>query len=338
MNGLNRAWRGLVPVLALLAVASPARSADLKLPRDGWATWTVPAVDGAPAWCCFSSWRNGKGTPTACKLDGGRDGYSLSDNDTKTDAVNVYARFTGGKVDSLQVFAAACPVQSNTPIQDLGNVTAEDSTRWLASQVKQDTDDTVAKRPIAEGALAALATHRGDAARDALAGFAHAPRAETRKWSVFWLAMVRGNEGADLASPVMFNDPDPEVRQHAALALSQSGSPRVTADLVRLGNTDRSGEVRGQAWFWLAQTGAAEAEAAIGAALKKDQDDEVREQAIFALSQLPDERATRALIAAAEDRSLSREQRRRAVFWLSQSESASAQAYLEKVLARAAAN
>ena len=62
-------------------------------------------------------------------------------------------------------------------------------------------------------------------------------------------------------------------------------------------------------------------------------DDHVREQAIFALSQLPDERATRALIAAAEDRSLSSEQRKRAVFWLAQSESEGAQTYLEKVLA-----
>ncbi len=59
----------------------------------------------------------------------------------------------------------------------------------------------------------------------------------------------------------------------------------------------------------------------------------MREHAIFALSQLPDERATRALIAAAEDRSLSSEQRKRAVFWLAQSESQGAQTYLEKVLA-----
>jgi len=49
---------------------------------------------------------------------------------------------------------------------------------------------------------------------------------------------------------------------------------------------------------------------------------------------LPDERAARALIAAAEDQSLSREQRKRAVFWLSQSDSDAAQQYLEKVLAR----
>jgi len=59
----------------------------------------------------------------------------------------------------------------------------------------------------------------------------------------------------------------------------------------------------------------------------------VREQAIFALSRLPGDRASRALITAAEDRALPREIRKRAVFWLSQSNSDAAQAYLEKVLA-----
>ena len=123
------------------------------------------------------------------------------------------------------------------------------------------------------------------------------------------------------------------MREHAAFAITQSKSPRVAQDLTRLGNTDKDGEVRAQAWFWLAQSGAPGSEAAIVAALRKDQDDNVREQAIFALSQLPDERATRALISAAEDQSLSNEQRKRAVFWLAQSESKGAQTYLEKVLA-----
>jgi HEAT repeat protein len=131
----------------------------------------------------------------------------------------------------------------------------------------------------------------------------------------------------------MFGDKEPEVREHGAFAITQTKSPRIAPDLIRLGNTDKAGEVRAQAWFWLAQTGAAESENAIGAALRKDSDDRVREQAIFALSQLPDERATRALIATAEDQSLSREQRKRAVFWLAQSEATGAQAYLEKVLA-----
>ena len=109
-------------------------------------------------------------------------------------------------------------------------------------------------------------------------------------------------------------------------------SPRAAADLIRLGNTDKAGEVRAQAWFWLAQTGAPERRTRSSRRSGRMRDEDVREQAIFALSQLPDERATRALIATAEDRSLSREQRKRAVFWLAQSESDSAQAYLEQVL------
>jgi len=132
----------------------------------------------------------------------------------------------------------------------------------------------------------------------------------------------------------MFDDKDAEVRQHAAFAMAQTKSPRVAPDLIRQGNTDKVGEVRAQAWFWLAQTGAAEAEQAISQALRKDADEHVREQAVFALSRLPDERAARALISTAEDQSLSREQRKRAVFWLAQAESGPAQAYLEKVLAR----
>ena len=78
--------------------------------------------------------------------------------------------------------------------------------------------------------------------------------------------------------------------------------------------------------------GAPGAEQAIVAALRKDTDEDVREQTVFALSQLPEERATQALIAAAEDKSLSRELRKRALFWLSQSESESARTYLDQVL------
>jgi HEAT repeat protein len=154
---------------------------------------------------------------------------------------------------------------------------------------------------------------------------------------VFWLALMRGEEGVEVARALMFDDQDAEVRKHAAFAMSRTQSPQATPELIRQGNTDEVGDVRAQAWFWLAQTEAAGAEQAITAALRKDPDDSVREHAVFALSLLPGGRSSKALIAAAEDQSLSRELRKRAVFWLSQSESEEAQAYLEKVLARTAA-
>jgi hypothetical protein len=323
---------GAVAIVLTHALASPAQAAEPTLPGDGWVSWQVPAFDGAPAWCCFDSRSGRGGALSSCRLDAGSNGYGVR-NETTTDSVTVYARATGGKLDRLQVLATSCPVETKTPVDALEGVATDDSARWLIGRIKQGTTDAATHRPVGESALAALAMHRGDLARDALAGFAHDERFETRKSAVFWLAMLRGEEGAGVTSSVMFSDPSAELREHAAFALSQSKSSRVTPDLIRLGNTDKSADVRSKAWFWLAQTEAAGAEAAISTAVRKDPDDDVREQAVFALSQLPDDRATRALAAIAEDRSLSREQRKRAVFWLSHSESDSAQAYLEKVLA-----
>ncbi len=335
MSLLNRSLRVLAPFL-VAAFLMPATAAELTLPRDGWVSWEVPAVDNAPAWCCWS-WHERKATGTSCNLDGNPDGIGMRHENEKTDAVKVYARLATGKVERLQVLAAACPVETKTPIASIGTIAGDDSVRWLIAQARLRDTDATPNQPIDESALAALAMHRGDLARDTLANYARGDdRAKTRKQAVFWLAMLRGEEGADITSSVMFKDADPEVRQHAAFSMTLSKSPRVAADLIRLANTDKTGEVRAQAWFWLAHTGAPAAEQAIADALRKDADEHVREQAIFALSRLPEERATRALIATAEDRSLSNEQRKRAVFWLSQSEAAGAQAYLDQVLARVA--
>jgi hypothetical protein len=329
----------LKPVMVAASLAlgclltAGARAAEPRLPRDGWVSWEVSAPEGTPFWCCWSSWDERVAARKPCQLDERNYGYGTRREGDTTDAARVYARTTGGKIDRLQVLAAACPVESKTPIRELADITSPDSIHWLAAQAKQGAVSTSDDESLAQHALAAIAMHRGDLARDELTAFArNDSRVEARKWAVFWMAMMRGAEGADIASSVMFADASTEVRKHAALAMAHNKSPRVAPDLIRLGNTDQDDDVRAQAWFWLAQSARPEAEQAINQALRKDGSEHVREQAVFALSQLPDERAAKALIAAAEDRSLSRAQRKRAVFWLSQSESDSAQAYLEKVL------
>ena len=315
-------------------VLSQANAAEPKLAATGWTSWQVPAVDNAPAWCCFANGDDSDASRAACRLDDRHDGWNIRNRDATTDAVKVYAKTNGGRIERLQVLSASCPVETSTPIQQLDGVTADESARWLEAQVTWAADDAITNQPLGQNALAALAMHSSDVASHALKTFARSEHLEMRKWSVFWLAQLRGAEGADITSSVMFNDKDSRVREHAAFALSQSHSPRVAPDLIRLGNTDKLGEVRAKAWFWLAHTGAPESEQAIGAALRKDSDHRVREQAIFALSRLPGERGTRALIDVAEDQSLSREERKKAIFWLAQSRSDSAEAYLEKVLAK----
>jgi hypothetical protein len=316
--------------LASLALSSPSPAAEIKLPANGWASWEVAAVEGAPDMCCWHGMKPGNAARGACKLDDERGSMGNREDET-TDAVRVYAHVSGGKVEHVRVLSASCPVESSTPVSDLGTTDSDDSARWL---IAQSARADAMKKHSRDNILSALGMHRGEVAYNELASIARGnDKAESRRTAIFWLAKARGIAGANLVTELMFGDRDADVRRHAAFAITVSKSPRIAQDLIRLGDTDKDGEVRAQAWFWLAQTGAAESETAIGAALRKDRDDHVREQAIFALSQLPDDRATRALIATAEDKSLTREQRKRAVFWLAHSEAQGAQTYLEKVLA-----
>jgi hypothetical protein len=323
-----------IKTASLLAITlmAPAGAAELELPRNGWASWEITAVEDAPAWCCWKTWKR-DAPGTTCMLDDGHHGFGSRDKQTTT-SMRLYAHLVDGKVDHLRTLASRCPVEAKTPIQDLGVVATDDSARWVIALMEQNRKGARKSEEHGNEALGALAVHPGSLAFDTLSSVARTdPLAERRKQAIFWLALVRGTAGADLTRNFMFNDDSADVRRHAAFASTLSKSQTIGADLIRQGNTDKAGEVRAQAWFWLANSGAPNAEEAILGALRKDQEAQVREQAVFALSRLPDERGTKALIAAAEDRSLSKEQRKRAIFWLAQSESKSAQTYLDRVLA-----
>ena len=114
----------------------------------------------------------------------------------------------------------------------------------------------------------------------------------------------------------------------AALSVHRGSAPR----LIALATSDANPKVRSQAWFWLSQARAPETERAIAASLKQETDRKVRHEAIFALSQLPSERAAKALSAVVEDRSLPREDRKQAIFWMGQVDSPHATAYLDRLL------
>lgn len=257
---MSRQIFGMAAAVTALTLAPQARTAELPLPKDGWVSWQVEAVEGAPAFCCWSSWDRRVADTRTCDLDGDSPGYGSRD-EAKTDSVRVYARFAKGQLERLRTLASACLVTAKTPIQPIDGIATDDSTRWLAGLRKQGS--------FGEDALASLAVHRGDVAFGTMQRIARDDAdADTRKRAIFWLALLCGTPGAELAKTALYNDSDPDVREHA----------------------------------------------------------------VFALSLQPDELAAKALIAAAEDRALPRELRKRALFWLAQSESPVATAYLEKVL------
>jgi hypothetical protein len=116
----------------------------------------------------------------------------------------------------------------------------------------------------------------------------------------------------------------------AAIAMHRGDAPR--RFLLESARNAADGDLREAALFWLAQTGARESETTIMRAIASDPESDVREGAVFALSQLPQDRAVDALTAVLRDRSLDRELREEALFWLAQSESDRALAVVEQLL------
>ena len=309
---------------ALLLVCAGATASEFALPRDGWVSWTVDAVEGAPEWCCHSL-DGPAGATVACDLDSRR-GHYTSDGERSTETIKLYALMQGGRATRVRAYGPSCPVRADSPIADLGALDTHASARWLAGQMPAGNERF-------SETLGALALHAGSVAEDTLTRIASDPAAgERRKDALFWLGHVRGEAGVRRIEPLLTGDPDPSVREHAAFAVSQSGVARRGDLLLRQAQGDPAESVRSQAWFWLAQTGDARAEAEVRAALRRETSQSVRQQSIFALSQLPDGRGVPALIALVEDRALGMEDRKQALFWLGQSESDAAVAYLDRVL------
>ena len=201
-----------IAALCLAALATPTDAAELTLPKDGWTSWQVEAVEGAPDWCCWSSWDNREGSRTVLSTAKIKAILppATARRSTPCECMRALA---AGKVERVRVLSATCPVEAATPIHELGNVATDDSARWLIA-LSRRSGDAAKRDELGENVLAALATHRGDVAHNALVAMAREDgRAETRKKAVFWLAMMRGAAGAEVATSVMFNDKDPERAQ-----------------------------------------------------------------------------------------------------------------------------
>ena len=116
-------------------------------------------------------------------------------------------------------------------------------------------------------------------------------------------------------------------------AATLADSVVVWPDLLRLAKEARlPGETRRQAVFWLSQAAGEEATRGLNEIVGDDRGDlEVREHAVFALSQRPNEEGVPALIRIARTNPHP-ELRRKALFWLGQSDDPRALALFEEIL------
>jgi HEAT repeat protein len=126
-----------------------------------------------------------------------------------------------------------------------------------------------------------------------------------------------------------------DVGGQAIFAATLADSITAWPDLLRLArDADVAGATRRSAVFWVSQAAEEAATRGLDSLVSEDSlDREVREQAVFALSQRPQDEGVPALIHIARSHN-DPEIRRRAIFWLGQSNDPRALALFEDLLTR----
>ncbi|HET9301003.1 MAG TPA: HEAT repeat domain-containing protein [Candidatus Polarisedimenticolaceae bacterium] len=293
---------------------------------DSWVGWSVAAVPKPMDVCCFDlKFKRG-----GCSLSSEEDSWGSNDQDTHPGEGEIYVLVgtKDGTPTRMRIASPSCPIDgAGRRLLWLGPVDGGASLSVLEKLLDGKT------RSLETHALAAIAYH-GDPKADALLERRALDRKaskEDRQQAMFWAANARGTSGYRMVERILGSDPSGDIREHAIFALTQSDLPEAPERIRRASVEDRDADVRAQALFWLAQTKAAGAGEWIVSRLDADESGHVREQAVFALSQLED--GTDWLLdIVRSDRGV--ETKRRALFWLGQSDDPRAMEEIEKILNR----
>ncbi|HET9515778.1 MAG TPA: HEAT repeat domain-containing protein [Gemmatimonadales bacterium] len=247
----------------------------------------------------------------------------LARRDAGSECLRRKAVFIVSQIDGRRVEPILLGVVRSDPDREvraqavfwLSQVDSEEAVSALDSILTR-TDD----REIQEKAIFALSQHDSRTARQALRRYAErndAPE-ELREKAVFWIGQSDDPENAQFLRNLFGRVTSQELKDKIIFSISQTGDAGATQFLTEVArNTSQPIEIRKKALFWLGQkddvTGTD-----LAALYGTFSDPEIKEQLIFTLSQKDDRAAVDKLIDIAR-REPDRELRKKAVFWLGQS-------------------
>lgn len=149
------------------------------------------------------------------------------------------------------------------------------------------------------------------------------PDPEVRKQAVFWLSQVSTEKAVKALTDILSTSDDPALQGQAIFALSQQDSPeasRVLRDYVlRKGAPE---DLRGKAIFWLGQRESPENAGFLRDLYGKLDSEALKEKVIFSLSQLGGSDNLGWLVGIARNGKESVGLRKKAIFWVGQSDGA----------------
>jgi hypothetical protein len=304
--------------------------------QAAWVGYSAPKVAGVHHMCCFNARSQFKNNPQCCggcRLESG-DGSNTMGRVAdcplpQTDRFFVLTRVASGEVQNIRPASVDCGLDlGGLTLYWLGPAKPAESTAWLMRLASGGS------RKLSDHAVDALGVHAGPSAEEALTRIMgpQFPK-NLRTQAAFWLGSEHGRRGFESVRDAIGRDGDPDFREEALFALSESKEPGAEPELIRLARQDPDHGVRGQALFWLAQKASRKAGAVISDVIDNDPDTDVKKKAVFALSQMERDEGVPLLIKVASTHK-NPAVRKEALFWLGQSGDPRALDFIESILKR----
>lgn len=156
------------------------------------------------------------------------------------------------------------------------------------------------------------------------------PTMHIREQAVFWMGQNGGEKA--LAKLKQFTEKNSRLGEKAVFAISQIDGEKAEQVLIDLARHASSKAIRKKAIFWLGQKASKKAQVAVRETVYKDDETEIQEAALFALSRMPADISVPELIHISKTHTHFRI-RKKAIFWLGQSDDTRAADYLAQLIA-----
>lgn len=152
------------------------------------------------------------------------------------------------------------------------------------------------------------------------------PDSEVKQQAIFWLGQSGGDRAAAAIDSILRVSTDPEVQDKAIFALSQNSSPRALQSLRDFAmKTGAPANLRENAIFWLGQSGKGDNVDFLKSIFRTVREESLKDKIIFSISQAGGPAARQWLTEVAVNAGEDVEIRKKAIFWLGQSNGASSE-------------
>ena len=229
-------------------------------------------------------------------------------------------------VDAHLIDVKRCYEFPEVPIYWFGQVTAEESFRYLEGQFDKGGMD------LQKTLIFIISTHDTPKSYDFLLRVAQGKYDDKlRKDAIFWLGNYQDSKSLEDLIDIYKKEKGQDVKKQIVFALSLSDQEEAVVEMINIAKKDPDQNVRKNALFWLGQKASEKAAQALKEVVESDEELDLKDSAVFAISQLPEEKSVPMLIDIAKT-NRSPSVRKKAIFWLGQVGSDEALKFFEEIL------